>query len=109
MAFTTLMMFQLFNVFNCRSSWRSALSGLFDNKWLILAVLLSLLTHVLVVYLPVLQAAFHTAPIALPDWMIATSVAATLMIVMELTKLVLRRRRESAPVSVAERKRAFRT
>ena len=34
MAFTTLMMFQLFNVFNCRSVWRSAFSGLFENKWL---------------------------------------------------------------------------
>ena len=41
MAFTTLMMFQLFNVFNCRSNWRSAFSGLFDNKWLIGAVALS--------------------------------------------------------------------
>ena len=46
MAFTTLMMFQLFNVYNCRSSWRSAFSGLFDNKWLLAAVALSLATHV---------------------------------------------------------------
>ena len=35
MAFTTLMMFQLFNVYNCRSTWRSAFSGFFDNKWLL--------------------------------------------------------------------------
>ena len=46
MAFTTLMMFQLFNVFNCRSSWRSAFSGMFENKWLLAAVALSLFTHV---------------------------------------------------------------
>ncbi|HXV24768.1 MAG TPA: cation-translocating P-type ATPase [Alphaproteobacteria bacterium] len=109
MAFTTLMMFQLFNVFNCRSTWRSALSGFFENKWLIAAVLLSLLTHVLVVYLPVLQAAFHTAPISFPDWLVATAVAATLMIIMELTKLVLRRRREGGLGSAEERERAFRT
>ena len=38
MAFTTLMMFQLFNVYNCRSRWRSAFSGFFDNKWLLVAV-----------------------------------------------------------------------
>ena len=38
MAFTTLMMFQLFNVFNCRSTWRSAFSGFFENKWLLAAV-----------------------------------------------------------------------
>jgi magnesium-transporting ATPase (P-type) len=57
MAFTTLMMFQLFNVYNCRSTWRSAFSGFFENKWLIAAVTLSLFTHVLVIYVPFLQAA----------------------------------------------------
>ena len=34
MAFTTLMMFQLFNVFNARSDEHSAFSGLFTNHWL---------------------------------------------------------------------------
>ena len=53
MAFTTLMLFQLFNVFNCRSTWRSAFDGFFENKWLIAAVALSLFTQLLVVYVPV--------------------------------------------------------
>ena len=35
MAFTTLMLFQLFNVFNARSDERSAFEGLFTNHWLI--------------------------------------------------------------------------
>ena len=34
MAFTTLMLFQLFNVFNARSDERSAFDGLFTNRWL---------------------------------------------------------------------------
>jgi Ca2+-transporting ATPase len=91
MAFTTLMMFQLFNVFNCRSSWRSAFSGIFDNKWLIGAVLLSLLTHVLVIYVPVLQTAFHTVPLTAADWVIATAVAASLLVILEVAKVILRR------------------
>ena len=86
MAFTTLMMFQLFNVFNCRSTWRSAFSGFFENKWLIAAVALSLLTHVLVIYVPFLQAAFHTVALSAFDWLIATAVASTLLIGMELAK-----------------------
>ena len=53
MAFTTLMLFQLFNVFNCRSTWRSAFDGFFENKWLIAAVALSLFTQLLVIYVPV--------------------------------------------------------
>ena len=42
MAFTTLMMFQLFNVFNARSDERSAFDGLFRNHWLWAAIGLSL-------------------------------------------------------------------
>ena len=95
MAFTTLMMFQLFNVFNCRSSWRSALSGFFDNRWLIGAVALSLFTHILVIYVPVLQTAFHTVPLSTIDWLIATGVAATLLVVMELVKLTMRMKHRS--------------
>ncbi len=102
MAFTTLMMFQLFNVFNCRSVWRSAFSGFFENKWLIAAVALSLFTHVLVIYVPFLQAAFHTVPLSAQDWAISTGVAATLLIGMEAVKLGLRMERRSAPPALAE-------
>jgi len=90
MAFTTLMMFQLFNVYNCRSTWRSAFSGFFENKWLIAAVGLSLSTHVLVIYVPILQTAFHTVALSPFDWLVTTGVAATLLVAMELVKLVLR-------------------
>ena len=97
MAFTTLMMFQLFNVYNCRSSWRSAANGFFDNKWLLGAVALSLSTHALVIYLPFLQNAFHTVPLLARDWLIATGVAATLLLAMELFKLFLRIRSRALP------------
>jgi len=93
MAFTTLILFQLFDVYNCRSRWRSAFNGFFENRWLIAAVALSLFTHVLVIYVPVLQAAFHTVALSTFDWLIATGIAATLLIGMELAKLVLRTKR----------------
>jgi Ca2+-transporting ATPase len=91
MAFTTLMIFQLYNVFTCRSSWRSAFSNFFNNPWVIGAVLLSLLAHVLVIYVPVLQAAFHTTPLSMKDWLIAAAVSASLLVIMELVKVGVRR------------------
>ncbi len=60
MAFTTLMLFQLFNVFNARSDERSAFVGLFTNRWLWAAIGLSLALAGLVVYVPALQQAFGT-------------------------------------------------
>ncbi len=75
MAFTTLMMFQLFDVYNCRSRRRSAFSGFFENKWLLVAIAFSLSAHVLVIYVPFLQMAFHTVPLSMTDWLIATGVS----------------------------------
>jgi Ca2+-transporting ATPase len=99
MAFTTLMMFQLFNVYNCRSNTRSAFSGFFKNKWLLLAVIFSLSMHMLVIYVPFLQNAFHTIGLSASDWLIATCVAATLLVVVEAVKLVLRMRHPSPSVA----------
>ena len=103
MAFTTLMMFQLFNVYICRSAWRSAFKGFFDNKWLLGAVTLSLLMQVLVIQVPVMQAAFHTVALSLSDWMIATGVAAVLLVVMELVKLAVRTKRPDAHAAAPAR------
>jgi Ca2+-transporting ATPase len=93
MAFTTLMMFQLFDVYNCRSRRRSAFNGFFDNKWLLVAIALALGTHILVVYVPWLQMAFHTVPLSLQDWAIAVAVSASLLVAMEIAKVLLRRLR----------------
>ena len=59
MAFTTLMCWQLFNVFNARSDERSAFDGLFTNRWLWAAVGLSLALHAAVIYIPFLQRRFR--------------------------------------------------
>ncbi len=90
MAFTTLMMYQLFDVYNCRSRRRSAFVGLFDNKWLFVAIAFALGTHVLVVYAPFLQTAFHTVPLTGTDWAVAAAVSASLLVCMEFAKIVLR-------------------
>ena len=90
MAFTTLMMFQLFDAFNCRSRRRSAFSGFLENKWLLVAVALSLGAHFLVIYLPFLQLAFHTVPLSMTDWLVAAAVSSTLLFGMEIAKVVLR-------------------
>jgi Ca2+-transporting ATPase len=91
MAFTTLVFFQLFNVFNARFERRSALHRLGANRWLWLAVLLSLLLQVAVVYVPVLQQAFRTVPLAAADWLVCAGIGSSVLWLVELRKLVGRR------------------
>jgi Ca2+-transporting ATPase len=90
MAFTTLMMFQLFNVFNARSDVTSAFRGVFANRWLWAAVGASLAFHVAVISVPFLQHAFSTTSLSAGDWLRCTVVASSVLWLRELSKGVTR-------------------
>ncbi|MGH7503277.1 MAG: cation-translocating P-type ATPase [Longimicrobiales bacterium] len=79
MAFTTLMLFQIFNVLNVRSDTRSAFTDLFTNRWLWAAILLSLALQVLVLYVPLLQQAFGTVSLSARDWLVCSAVASSVL------------------------------
>ncbi|HEU4975670.1 MAG TPA: cation-translocating P-type ATPase [Baekduia sp.] len=91
MAFTTLVLAQLFNCFNARSDRRSAFAGLFANRWLWGAVALSAALQVAVVQLPLLQDAFHTVGLSAGDWLVCVALASVVLVADELKKLVERR------------------
>jgi Ca2+-transporting ATPase len=90
MAFTTLLFFSLFTVFNARSDERSAFSGLFANPWLWLAVLLSLALQAAVVYIPFLQQAFSTVSLSAGDWLCCAAVGSSVLWLREVSKVVRR-------------------
>ena len=92
MAFTTLVFFSLFTVFNARSDEQSAFVGLFSNKWLWGAVLLSLLLQVAVIYIPFLQQVFSTVSLSLGDWLRCLAVASLVLWLRELSKIFTRAR-----------------
>jgi Ca2+-transporting ATPase len=91
MAFTTLLFFSLFTVFNARSDERSAFAGMFSNRWLWGAIGLSLLLQVAVVYVPFLQQAFSTVGLGAGDWLRCAAVGSSVLWLRELSKLVARR------------------
>ena len=90
MAFTVLVLFSLFNVFNARSDEQSAFAGLLSNIWLWGAVLLSLLLQAAVIYIPVLQQAFSTVSLSAGDWLVCVTVASSVLWLRELSKLMTR-------------------
>lgn len=90
MAFTTLMLFQLFNVFNARSDERSAFAHLFSNRWLWAAVALSVALQFVVLYVPVMQRAFGTVALDFVDWLRCLTVASSVLWLRELSKLIRR-------------------
>ena len=70
--FVTLVLSQLIHVFECKSETRNIFQiPLFNNIYLVLAVICSLIMMLGVVYIPVLQNIFKTVPLGLNEWMIA--------------------------------------
>jgi Ca2+-transporting ATPase len=90
MAFTTLMLFQLFNVVNARSDEQSAFVHLFTNRWLWAALAMSLALQVLVLYIPALQQAFVTVALSAGDWLRCVVVASMVLWLREGSKLISR-------------------
>jgi P-type Ca2+ transporter type 2C len=99
MAFTTLVFFSVFTIFNARSDERSAFAGMFANKWLWGAIALSLALQVAVIHFPFLQKAFSTVSLTLRDWLLCAAVGSSVLWLRELSKLIGRATARPAPTA----------
>jgi P-type Ca2+ transporter type 2C len=90
MAFTTLMLFQMFNVLNARSDEQSAFVHAFRSVWLWAAIAGSVALQGVVVYVPFLQSAFGTAALNGSDWILCIAVASSVLWLREGSKAVIR-------------------
>ena len=91
LAFTTFVLFQLFNVFNARVEHASAFNRQFFSNaklWSALAVVLGL--QVLVVHWSPAQTLFHTTALSAQDWALAFAVASSILLLDEGRKLLLK-------------------
>lgn len=88
-AFTTLVLFQLFNVFNCKSFEKSIFS-LKTNIYLIGAVLISLFLQLAVLYIPILSEMFYTVPLNITDWIMILVVTSSIVFFEETRKRLIR-------------------
>ena len=85
-AFTTLIMFQLFNVLTYRA--RNFKIDLKTSKFLVGSVIISVLMQFAVLYTP-LNVAFKTIPLGLLDWVKILLVSCTLYIILESRKMIM--------------------
>jgi len=93
LCFATLVSVELFNCFNCRSERLSLFSmNPFGNKWLLAAVASSWVITVAIVYSPFLQGPFHTYSMSLQDWGIVLLAGVSVLIPVEIAKIIVARR-----------------
>lgn len=95
MAFTTLVMSQLFFVFQCRSEERGIMEiGLFTNPYLVAAVTISFAMQLAVLYVPWLAPIFKTVPLTVHQWVVVLVLSGWSLavdVVVRLFRAVLRR------------------
>lgn len=84
--FTLFVFLQLFNALNCRSAQHSVLSRPFSNLYIYAAIGVSLLLHMLIVYLPFLQEIFKTVPLEPFDLAIIAGSALLIVVIEEIKK-----------------------
>jgi len=87
-AFTTLVMFEMFAVFGARSLVPFGRLNPFSNRWLLPAVTSSILLQFAVIYLAPLQKIFGTKALAFDDWLWILLVSSLGFLLMEVGKLV---------------------
>jgi Ca2+-transporting ATPase len=91
-AFTTLAMFQVFNSLNCRSRTKSVFQlGFFTNRYLMGAIVASILLQIAAQYVPFMESALGTVPLGWREWGLVMLVSSTIFIADEVRKLVQRR------------------
>ncbi|MCK9292854.1 MAG: cation-transporting P-type ATPase [archaeon] len=96
-AFTTLVMFQVFAVVSSRRLY-SGFRHLnpFTNKYLSGAIFLSIAIQLIVIYFPPLQIVFGTVSLALIDWVKIIVVSSLGFIIMEVSKLFFQKEKISS-------------
>ncbi|MFO7528038.1 MAG: HAD-IC family P-type ATPase [Marinobacter sp.] len=91
MAVTTIILFQMLYLLNCRSLtqtfWRI---GLFSNLWVYLGIGVTLVLQLAFVYFEPLNQLFHTRPLEAADWLMSAGVAFAGFLIILLEKWLWR-------------------
>jgi Ca2+-transporting ATPase len=92
MVFTVLCLTQLGHVLAIRSEKESLFTiGIFSNRYLLGAVVLTFVLQMATVYLPVLNSIFKTVPLTLNELMITLVLSSVVFVAVEIEKLLRRR------------------
>ncbi len=100
MALATLVMSQLFHVFDARAEEQSFLEvGLFTNPWAVGAVLSSIAMLLAIVYIPSLGELFKTDPIGWADWALVILASGFVQLIAAIRDIVFKPMRHIIPSS----------
>ncbi|KZC11673.1 Calcium-transporting ATPase type 2C member 1 [Dufourea novaeangliae] len=91
MTFTCFVFFDMFNALSCRSQTKSIFTiGLWSNKMFLVAVTLSVIGQMLVIYFPPLQRVFQTEALTAKDILFLVALTSSVFVISEIKKFIER-------------------
>ncbi|XP_014607375.1 PREDICTED: calcium-transporting ATPase type 2C member 1 [Polistes canadensis] len=91
MTFTCFVFFDMFNALSCRSQKKSIFTiGLWSNKMFLVAVTLSVIGQMLVIYFPPLQRVFQTEALTANDILFLVALTSSVFVISEMKKFLER-------------------
>ncbi|MDL2222484.1 calcium-translocating P-type ATPase, PMCA-type [Bacteroidales bacterium OttesenSCG-928-M11] len=90
MCFAVLAFAQLIHVFNIRSASKSAITNIFTNKVLLLAIAISAGLMMMVIEIPYLHDLFHIANLSSSQWLWVVLLSIAPLPIIESAKLIIR-------------------
>jgi len=93
MALNTIVFFEIFYLFNCKSIHENVFRELFSNKFMLMGIALVLSLQVFITYNPTMNAILKTSPIDPVDWIVIVVTASSVFFLIELEKYVKKKRK----------------
>jgi Ca2+-transporting ATPase len=91
MAFTTLVVFQMWNVLSCKAGERTAISrAAFNNPYVWAAIAASFVMLATIMYVPFLQDLFNIVPLTVQDWAFIILATLPVLVIIEIRKAATR-------------------
>ncbi|MFA6536979.1 MAG: cation-transporting P-type ATPase [Patescibacteria group bacterium] len=90
MTFNCLVILQIFNLFNVRTSHPLVFKRLFHNKYLTGAIIITVILQLIIIYTPI-NKFLHLVPIAWQDWLVVLLCGLIVLLVGEVYKKILKK------------------
>ncbi|WP_440951723.1 cation-translocating P-type ATPase [Methanococcoides sp. FTZ1] len=91
-ALNTIVFFEIFYLFNCKSIHENVFGDLFSNKFMLAGIALVVSLQLFITYNPVMNTILRTSPLETMDWIIITLTSSSVFFLIELEKYVKKRK-----------------
>ncbi len=91
LSLTVLVIIEMFNAMNAVSDEQSIfVLPPYKNKWLIMAIMFSVILHCVILYIPILASIFGIAPLDFKEWLIVIMFSLPVIVIDEIMKFFCR-------------------